>query len=313
MLINQANLDALRTGFSTIFNAAYSNVENANLDWWKQLATPVPAITKTNTYGWLAQQLKLREWKGKRLVRNLSERSKVVTVKKFEGTVGVYEDDIEDDNLGVYQGQLIPQLGMAVRKHPGILIRDLIQSNPTAFDGKALFADDHPTFDEAGDTYDNNFALALTPDNLNTVWSAMSAFKGEDGEPLGLLPTRLMVPPQLRKRALEIVKSTTIAQIIQNVGGTENVAAAGATNVMEGWVEVVVVPQMANQATTWYLADTSTGLTPFLYVLRRAARFVQLDRADNPHVFNDAEFLYGVDLRDNMTETLPFLIAKSVG
>jgi phage major head subunit gpT-like protein len=311
MLINQTNLDALRTGFSTIFNAAYSKADGPAINWWKELAAEVPGISKTNTYGWLAQQLVMREWKGKRLIRNLSERTKIVTVKPYEATVGVLEDDIEDDNLGIYQSQLMPQLAMATRKHPGDLIRDLLQANPIAFDGKALFADDHPTYDAAADVYDNNFALALTADNLFAVWAAMSAFKGEDGEPLGLMPNKLVVPPQMKKTALEIVQSDAILQILKNVAGSENVAAAAASNVMKGWVDVVVVPQLANQPTVWYLADATTGLMPFLYILRRAARFVQLDKPTDEHVFSERKFLYGTDLRDAATETIPFLIAKS--
>jgi phage major head subunit gpT-like protein len=314
MIINQPNLDALRTGFSLIFSNAYAKADGPDVNWWKEVTTEVPGISKTNTYGWLAQQLKMRKWKGPRLVRNLAERTKVIATEPFEATVGVMEEDLEDDNLGIYQAQLIPQLAVATLKHPGILLRDLIQSNPTTFDGKALFADDHPTYDEAGDTYDNNFGLALTADNLFAVWSAMVAYKGEDGEPLGLLPNKLFVPPQLKKKALEITQSSAITQIVMNVAAAENVAAAAASNVMQDWVQVVTVPQFANQATTWYLGDTTTGIMPFLRVLRRAARFVSLtSMATSDHVFNTREYLYGVDLKDAMSETLPFLLAKSVG
>lgn len=314
MLVTQPNLDALRTGFSLVFSAAYSKADGPDVNWWKECTTEVPGVSKTNTYGWLAQQLKLRKWKGPRLVRNLTERTKVIATEPFEATVGVLEEDLEDDNLGIYQAQLIPQLAMATAKHPGVILRDLIQANPIAFDGKALFADDHPTYDTGGDVYDNNFALPLTADNLFEVWSSMVEFKGEDGEPLGLLPNKLFVPPQLKKVALEITKSSAITQIVMNVAKDQNVAAAAPSNVMQDWVQVVTVPQFANQATTWYLGDTTTGLMPFLRVLRRAARFVSLtNMATSDHVFNTREYLYGVDLKDAMSETLPFLFSRSVG
>jgi phage major head subunit gpT-like protein len=312
MMITQSNLDALRTGFSTVFNTAYAKALSPELMWWSELSREVPGVSRTNTYGWLAAQLKMKQWKGKRVVKNLSERTKIVTPLPYEETVSVLEEDIEDDNLGVYQGEMIPQLAMAVRKHPNQLLKDLIQSNPTAFDGKALFADDHPTYDEAGDTYDNNFTLALTAENLFTNWSLMTQFKGEDGEPLGIVPRKLFVPPQLWKVAKEICQSDIITQAVKNVAGAENVAAAGSSNVLKGLVQPIMVPQFGNQATTWYLADTD-GLMPFLYLVRRQPRFVQRTNVMDPSVFDERKFLFGVDYRCAMTETLPFLISKSVG
>lgn len=295
MIITQANLDALRLSYATGFEKAYEATET----WYQKLATDVPSTTRTTRYGWLAQSVNLREWVGARVAVNLSEHEYSITNKKFEGTIEVDRDHIEDDNLGMYQTMLIPELAQAAKQHPDQLIAEALQANPTAFDGKALFANDHPCFDEAASTYDNLDALALTADNFHTVYEKMVSFKGENGRPLKVAPKTLFVPPQLRKAALTVVDAVL-------VGG-------GDSNVLKGWVDVVVIPELANEATTWYLADTSKALKPFLYQLRRAPEFISRDNLQDPKVFDQDKFTYGVSKRCAVGVTLPFLIAKSVG
>jgi len=56
----------------------------------------------------------------------------------------------------------------------------------------------------------------LTADNLNAAIAAMSSVKADNGDPLGVKPTHLLVPPALRAQALTLVKAET-------VGGTTNI------------------------------------------------------------------------------------------
>jgi phage major head subunit gpT-like protein len=301
MIITHSSLDALRVGFSQAFQRAY---DETPVDW-PAMATEVPSANKSNVYGWVAQSQKLREWTGARIAMNLKEHAFTIANKPFEGTVEVDRDDIEDDNLGTYATQAFPQLGAAMRKHPDRLLVDLIQSNPTAFDGETLFSDNHPCFDASSSTYDNNFSLALTADNIFAVYAAMCAVTGEDGEPLEIEPTELWVPPQLYKTALEICTAEFIHQIVSSV-------AAAPTNVLKGMFNVRKIKRFANESTTWYLADTSKPVKPFVYQVRRAPQFVaQTDMATSDRVFSTRKFQYGVDYRGNVGVTLPFLIAKS--
>lgn len=311
MLITKANLDALRTTFSLAFQQAYDTTE----PWAPKIATEVPSSSKSNTYGWLALQVGLREWVGPRVALNLAEHRAELINKSYEGTIEVDRDDIEDDNLGIYQAMLVPQLGQATKKHADQLIKALLQSNtgagPTMYDGKALFADDHPDYSAAGTTYDNNFGLALTADNFNTVWSAMASYIGENGQPLGVMPNTLVVAPQLKKAALQIMQSSTYAVPVTNIAGSENIGSAAIDNVLKGWAEVVVLPELANDPTTWYLADTTKPIKPLINQVRRAPSFVSRVNPDDPKVFDSKKFTYGVEYRCAVGASLPFLIARS--
>jgi phage major head subunit gpT-like protein len=308
MIITTATLDALRVTFEKRFSEAYSATPN----WGPELATEIPSASKENIYGWIAQQTKMREWVGPRVALNLKEHDYTLRNLDYEATIELDRNDIEDDNLGLFTSVTIPQLAQAAKKHPDQLLKTMLQSNsgagPTAFDGRPLFDDSHPTFAGAG-TYDNNFAVALTADNFEANWAAMASYTGEDGEPLGVMPNKMIVPPQLRRTALAIVQASSLAVVIKESGA--NVAAASVDNVMKGWVDVIVVPEFANDPTRWYLADTTKAIKPLIIQNRRADQFVTRDNPQDPKVFDQRKFTYGVDNRRNVGVSLPFLISTS--
>ncbi|MEL6888372.1 MAG: Mu-like prophage major head subunit gpT family protein [Pseudomonadota bacterium] len=49
----------------------------------------------------------------------------------------------------------------------------------------------------------------------------------------------------------------------------------------------------------WYLLDDSRALRPIIYQDREAPQFVAMDNPTDPNVFNNKEFVYGVDGRNN--------------
>lgn len=70
----------------------------------------------------------------------------------------------------------------------------------------------------------------LNAANLSAAIAAMSSFKGDNGKPLNVKPTLLVVPPALREVALKLVKAETIE---------------GTTNVNRNAVEVLVCSWLA--------------------------------------------------------------------
>lgn len=307
MYVDNQSLEALRVTFSLLFDQAQQqNIETI----YDQIATEVDSKAAKNVYGWMLQQLVLREWKGPRVVQNLSEHAYEVPNKKYEGTIQLQRERVEDDNLDDFKSRSIPQLAVATRKHPDDLIIAALLANVLTFDGLSLFNDAHPTFAPAAfaQTYDNNFVLDLTADNFNTVWSAMASIPGEDGKPLGLVGDVLLVPPQLKRVALTIMQSTTYAV----PGATTAGQAATVDNALRGWANVVVSDRLAVDPTAWYvIASNWGGLRPFVYQKRTAPEFVARDNPNDPTVFDLDMFTYGVRARDAVAPTIPFLIAKS--
>lgn len=302
--ITLATLDALRTTVETKWREAYGNTE----PWYSKLATEVPSTTAKNTYGWSAMAVALREWNGPRVVQNLIEHDHEILNKLYEATLQCTRVQVEDDNLGIFTSMQIPNLAQATKKHPDILLASLIQANGNGFDDVAFFSGSHPTYDAAGDTYDNDFAATLNADGVAEVWAAMASIKGENGQPLAVTPDTLIVPPQLYRAALTVNQSATSALPGADAGDS----SATVDNVMKGWFkQVLMLPELANQPTVWYMADLSKPVRPFIYQLRDAAQLVSRQKLDDPKVFDEDKFTWGVRIRDAVGLALPFLISRS--
>ena len=279
MLITGAQIAALNKGFSKVFRTAYDETP----EFSSRIATTIRSNHSTEVHGWMARLDAMREWLGPRQIDNLTTHEYVLINKTYEKTVGVAVNDIEDDSLGVYEPRMA-ELGRIARKWPDQQMKTVLQNGTTGlgFDGVAFFATTHD-LDPAGNQSNNFTSTALSATNFDTVWAAMAAYTGEDGEPLGVMPNLLVVPPQLAKEAREIVSADL-------VGG-------GDTNVLKGVAEVLVVPELANQATTWYLMDTTKGIKPFIWQLRETPKLTQLTQDSDANVFFQDQYVWGIKAR----------------
>ncbi len=313
MIINTATLQALRTTVNLSFKDAYMNAPIV----WDKLATKVPSTTDSQTYGWIADSLDMREWIGPRVSVALAEHEYTLRNLLWERTLRIPRQHILDDNLGIYTAMIIPSFGIATAKHPDRRLATIIQSNPTAFDGLPFFDGAHPTFEDGGGTYDNDFALALNPDNVDTVWAAMAAFSGESGSPMSTDARTLVVPPALRRAAREVAKSMVVVRTVQNVAGTENVAATTIDNVMTGDYDIIVWHELANEPTRWYLGDFSKPIRPFIWQVRSEPVLRTFITGTERESFESNEYTWGIDgadggpYRANGGVSLPFLCSRS--
>lgn len=303
MLINNATVNTLRAEFSDAYQAGFDRAPLV----YDPIVMRVSSGSRKNIYGFLQKQLRLREWNGPRDIRAIEESGFEVVNRKYQESIEVSREDIEDDILGVYRDQLFPDLGEAAAMFPQQLLRDTLQSasgaGPTAFDGVALFSGAR---DYGGGTIDNiGSGGDLTPDNFNTAWSAMASYRDKDGEPLGVMATHLIVPPQLRRAALEVTQATT------NFAVAAGAFDGAVDNVMRGWCDVIVMTELANEPAKWYLADLSKGAKPIVFQERTQPELVARTSPDDPKVFDLDVFAWGVRYRCAMAAGLPHLIYSS--
>lgn len=164
MILNSANLAALRTGYST---AMQRGQQSAAKPMSNRITSRVPSSQKEQKYGWLGKLPDVREWIGDRVVQNISEADYAIREKKWELTVGVDRDDIETDNLGHYS-LLFEQMGEATVSKPERLVWELLKAGFTTncYDGQNFFDTDHPVLDETG----NPQAVANTDGGSGTPW-----------------------------------------------------------------------------------------------------------------------------------------------
>jgi len=167
MIINSANLDAIRVGFSTAFRRGLGQAATQ----YGRVATTVPSSTKENKYGWLGKLPDMRQWIGPRAVQGLAEHDYSIPNVSYELTVGVDRDDIEDDNLGVYQPMFV-EMGEAVARQPDRLVFAALAAGFTTncYDGQYFFDTDHPVLDGTG----AEISVANTDGGSGTAWFLLS-------------------------------------------------------------------------------------------------------------------------------------------
>jgi len=148
MLIGGSELSSLFNGYKTSFNSGLSGAKTV----YREIAMTVPSSTKSETYGWLGQIPKVREWIGDRHIKGLQAHSYTIVNRKFEDAVSVQRTDIEDDQYGIYN-PLFEELGRAAAEVPDELVLSLLSQGftTTCYDKQFFFDAGHPVRDENGE------------------------------------------------------------------------------------------------------------------------------------------------------------------
>jgi phage major head subunit gpT-like protein len=147
MEITAAALQALYTAVNT----AYQQGREMYTPTWEQVATLVPSTSSQESYEWLGEFTRLREWIGERQINRMKMYDYTLKNKKYEGTEGIPADRIEDDNYGVLMPKF-QDMGYAAVTHPDELVFALLAAGfaTTCYDGQYFFDTDHPVIDENG-------------------------------------------------------------------------------------------------------------------------------------------------------------------
>jgi len=154
LVVNAATLKAAQTSFQTLFQNAFSSVKQT----YRAIAMVVPSTTSANSYKWLGQLPGIRKWLGDKVVHNLTAHGYFLENEDFELTVGVKRNDIEDDQLGVYN-PLFANIGDASARHPDELTWPALVAGFTTgqgFDKVPFFSATHPV--NGIDVQDGTFA-----------------------------------------------------------------------------------------------------------------------------------------------------------
>ncbi|PLX49122.1 MAG: hypothetical protein C0613_08345 [Desulfobulbaceae bacterium] len=147
MIINSGNLAILFKAFNAAFQRGFGGVSPL----WDKVATMVPSTTGSEEYGWLGDIPGMREWIGDRHIHNLKGHDYAIKNKKFELTVGVPRDKVEDDQYGVYS-PMMEMLGQSANQHPDELVFALLAAGfaTECYDGQYFFDTDHPVIQADG-------------------------------------------------------------------------------------------------------------------------------------------------------------------
>lgn len=283
MLINKTSLSEIFLNLKTTFNKWYATTETT----WEKIAMRVPSTSSENSYKWLSRFPRMRRWVGEKNVKALKGFSYTVVNDDWEATVELDRNDIEDDNVGV----VVPETQMAgesAKRLPDEIVYELVNQGfeKRCFDGQYFFDTDHPVGES---TVSNKGTMPLSAStksaaqaSLGFARAKMRGFKDEDGRPLGVRGTTLLVPGALEDEA----------NTLKNAERLED----GKVNPYRGTFEVVVGDYLESD-TAWFLLDTSKPIKPFIYQERKKPFFVQMTDMNAENVFMRKQYLYGAEAR----------------
>ncbi len=281
MIVNQQNLRGLNVSYSSAYNKAFEGTPHN----YEKIATTVPSTTAETNYKWLGQMPQMKEWIGEREIQSLSAYDYSIKNKKFEMTVSVPKDDIEDDQYGVFT-PLFSNMGEAAAQHPDTLVFDAMKDGFTklCYDGKAFFATDHKS-GKGGETTASNLSHAkLSREAYMIARTAIMSLTGDKGKSLNLVPNLLVVSPSNEEEARLILKADQID---------------GTTNVLKDTADILVATELADKPDAWFLLCTNKFLKPFIFQKRKDIKLVSLTKDTDENVFMTDEFVWGADGRSN--------------
>ena len=273
----------------------------------------IPTKTRIVDMAWMSRLPTMRQWVGPRVVNAASTHTKRIVNQAYELSLGLSQDDVEDDQLGILAIS-IKQMAEQTAKLKDHSLADflLTADSVIGYDGVGLFSTSHPI--TGGDVTDpsitgvqSNLLLnsALNYTNYATARAQMMSLKGEDGRPLNCTPNILAVPPQLESAGKAILEATDLANLPATVGGTS--VGLTQSNVYRGSAKLVVIPDLARKPSTWYLFCTTKAVKPFMWSQRKAAEFTYKIAPTDENVWSRREYLYGACERGQISETLWFL------
>jgi phage major head subunit gpT-like protein len=288
MLLNQSNLTAVFITLKTIFNKAFDAAPSI----WEKTTMKVPSGSAQNDYSWLGRFPKMRKWLGDKVVRALSAHKYTVVNDDWEATVEVDRNDIEDDNIGIYN-PMAQDAGFSAKQLPDEIDADLKNNafTNTCYDGQYFYDTDHPVTDENGASSSvsnkgtaalSAATTALAAASYGAARIAVMSFTDDEGRPLGLIPDTLEVPPALEATGRLLCEGDKLTD--------------ESPNPYKGTAKVLVNPRLTS-TTAWFLHVTNRPLKPFIYQERKAPVFVSQTDLNASDVFMRKKYKFGAEAR----------------
>lgn len=283
--LNAAGLQAVTTNFRLLFSMGANNAKPKYDDFFTEL-TSTGSSTKVVVSGGLPG---LREWIGERQAKQLLAYMQELENSNYELTIEVEKNHYDDDELGMYRGEVMA-MGMQAKLDSDKRSANLLINGFTdkGVDNVAFFSDAHPV-GQSGDTQSNKGTAALDATAFEAGMAAMRVLKNAAGEPVDPFDygaqAYLVVPPQLESMADSIVSVRTLA--------------AGGENPNYNKAKVIVDGRLSGHATKWFILLGGEGsmLRPLVRVTRKKPELISLTRPDDESVFNERKLKWGVDYR----------------
>ncbi len=298
MVIKSTGLST--AGLRSEFFAGYTHIARP----YEDLCTIYTSDKDKESHRWLGSLPTMREWGSGRLARGLRTEAYDLTNQKYESTIEVDRDEIDDDQTGQIR-QRVNAMAQAAAQHPCQLLEGLLNNGATAgylaYDGQIFFSDAH----ESGASGAQNNTISVTAATGTDPTTAefrqamkeglarMIGFKDDQGEPVR--------PPMDAQSIVCVVPPSMYLAALESVGLAFAPSAENplARNVLQAAGRVICLPGLTNSA-KWFLCNVGGWIRPFIFQIRQPVEFQALDEGSEESFKRD-KFLYGVRARYAMS------------
>lgn len=294
------SIDAKIRAVNNFIDTEVMKRRRMNAGNWSAVAVKKTQGTAEGIYAWMNDiPLITRKQASGYTKASLSSQALKIISEEVGLFIEIKKQDIRDDKYGVFS-DLAGDLARRMDEFPQDGVFGLLmEGDQTTYNGKSILAYDGLSFfndahyvngrDTTGGTYDNKLATgALSPTTFATAEAALAVLPDNRGKALKQAATALIVPPQLAQTGAEILYARTVATGGENMASNENRARSRGLPP----IELVVVPELANDAAVFYLASNSTGRAGIIWQETEALHLVPLIDPTMKHVIEDNLYVW---------------------
>ena len=256
---------------------------------WRNVSTVISSNASTEKMVMYGETAPLSEFKSERKPSKFAEYSYVITNKKYEKTITIDRDLIEDDQAGQIKMKAT-QMGMGYERDLDSLILGHLASGRSTlcYDGQYFFDTDHSEL-ESG-TQSNKLGVSLLDET--TVQLAMqqfAGFKNDRGQNYGGRLTHVVV----RRGSANAKKARELSNSLYTVESNK-----GMDNYFKGLFNVIEV-DFGLTFNDWMAIDASSGILPVVITDRTGIENPEIVamEADSQNGFYRDEWAYGLRVR----------------
>jgi phage major head subunit gpT-like protein len=301
-MVTGTQIVAAQTLFRTIYNQALAMFAGAN-PWTRlaSLASEIPSTGPQEIYRWLSALPIFQEWLGDLSADDLLELSYTLVNKHFAAGVGVDEDELSDDKMGLIR-QRIEFLAVRKLQHVGKQIEALLLNGATAlaFDGIAMFSDVSGvrTIDNlgAGTISAGTPTAAQVEADIDTMRQTVMQFKDDKGEVIGLIPTVFAGHPKMER----------VFKTVMTSSGDPAGAHSAVSNPVGGWIKDFIPLPSATDLNDVYGLVVDMPVKPFVFQNRQETETELVRQPLN------RKMIFKADYRAGYGYSLPHLAIKLV-
>ena len=301
MIVNASTLSALNVQINKTFQAALAELDPM-ID---RIATRVPSSTASNKYPLGGLTGTMREWLGDREIHNIAAYVETVANLKYEHTIAVPKEDIEDDQVGWIMA-VVQQMAREGSQHPwrealtALMTNGFSTDYPTQ-DAKAFFSATHTWANSEYTTAQDNLTdEALDSDAVYTGIQFFDDVRGPNGNRLNYQPDLFLAASNIRSTVDGLFNQATLA--------------TGETNPHFGrFSKENQIIGHGIPSGYWAMLCTNAPVKPVVFQERRPFTMTSMTNLTDENVFMRDEFMWGTNYRGKVACIAWWLAYGSTG